>query len=130
MSTLQLHDTPSHDLSRVRVLGGRGPGESAYADLPTLDMGDARTRYFISLDVADEPGVLAAVATEFARHHVSIETVRQQQLTGDEHDTEERAELVIVTHAAADSALGATVEALGALPQVREVSSVMRVEGE
>lgn len=117
-------------VARHRVLGGRGPGESAYADLPTLDMGDARTRYFISLDVADEPGVLAAVATEFARHHVSIETVRQQQLTGDEHDTEERAELVIVTHAAADSALGATVEALGALPQVREVSSVMRVEGE
>jgi hypothetical protein len=41
-------------------------------------MGQAITRYHISLDVADRPGVLAQVATAFAEHDVSIETVRQQ----------------------------------------------------
>ena len=45
-------------VARHRVLGGRGPGESAYADLPLLGMGQAMTRYHISLDVADRPGVL------------------------------------------------------------------------
>ena len=65
-------------VARHRVGGGRGPGESAYADLPLLDMGQALTRYHISLDVADRPGVLAQVATAFAEHGVSIETVRQQ----------------------------------------------------
>ncbi|WP_409485145.1 homoserine dehydrogenase [Arsenicicoccus dermatophilus] len=117
-------------VARHRVGGGRGPGESTYADLPPLPMGEARTRYFISLDVADEPGVLAAVATEFARNQVSIETVRQTARADDEHRAEERAELVVVTHAAPDAALAATVEALAGLAQVREVSSVMRVEGE
>ncbi len=117
-------------VARHRVGGGRGPGESAYADLPVLPMGQARTRYHISLDVADRPGVLAQVATAFAHHDVSIETVRQQQVRDSlGSDGEARALLVVVTHVASDAALSATVDALAALPVVRAVTSVMRVEG-
>jgi homoserine dehydrogenase len=119
-------------VARHRVGGGRGPGESAYADLPVLDMGLALTRYHISLDVADRPGVLAQVATAFAEHGVSIETVRQRLVPAEE-DGDGRpglANLVVVTHSAPDAALAATVEALGALETVNEVTSVMRVEGD
>ncbi len=121
-------------VARHRVGGGRGPGESAYADLPVLDMGQARTRYHISLDVADRPGVLAQVARAFADHDVSIETVRQQLSAhpGEESavgDSDPGADLVVVTHMAAESALSATVDALAELPVVRGVNSVMRVEG-
>ena len=124
-------------VARHRVGGGHGPGESSYADLPVLDMGQALTRYHISLDVADRPGVLAQVATAFADHEVSIETVRQQQIPADLDDaagpghapSAARASLVVVTHAAPDAALSATVDALAALPIVRGVNSVMRVEG-
>jgi homoserine dehydrogenase len=118
-------------VARHRVVGGRGPGESTYADLPILDMGQATTRYHISLDVLDRPGVLAQVATAFAEHEVSIETVRQQLLKVDpEGAGDRRASLVVVTHTATDAALSATVDALAALPTVRGVTSVMRVEGE
>jgi homoserine dehydrogenase len=110
-------------VARHRVGGGRGPGESAYADLPVLDMGQALTRYHISLDVADRPGVLAQVASAFAEHDVSIETVRQQQVPDGERGRRvavaRRASLVVVTHAAPDAALSATVDALAALPIVR-----------
>ena len=127
-------------VARHRVLGGRGPGESAYADLPLLDMGQALTRYHISLDVADRPGVLAQVASAFADHEVSIETVRQQQVvggaaadaasgSGGSGGSTARASLVVVTHVAPEAALSATVDALAALPVVRGVNSVMRVEG-
>jgi homoserine dehydrogenase len=117
-------------VARHRIGGGRGPGESSYADLPILPMGRAQTRYHISLDVADRPGVLAAVASAFADHEVSIETVRQQIVPAtDEEGSEGRASLVVVTHTAPDSALSATVEALAAMPIVRAVDSVMRVEG-
>ncbi len=54
-------------VARHRVVGGRGPGESSYADLPVLPMGQAVTRYHISLDVADRPGVLAQVALGLRR---------------------------------------------------------------
>jgi homoserine dehydrogenase len=86
-------------------------------------MGDARTRYHISLDVDDKAGVLAQVALVFADHEVSIQTVRQSG-RGDD------ARLVVSTHTATDAALAATVESLRALDTVRDVTSVMRVEGE
>ena len=92
-------------------------------------MGSTRTRYHVSLDVADRPGVLAQVALVFADHEVSIETVRQQ-LTPGEGDAPPRAALVVVTHQATDEALAATVDDLAKLDVVQAVASVMRVEGE
>ena len=89
-------------------------------------MGQALTRYHISLDVADRPGVLAQVATAFAEQGVSIETVRQQVAAG----SGERAKLIVVTHRASDAALSATVDALAGLDSVDDVASVMRVEGD
>jgi homoserine dehydrogenase len=127
-------------VARNRVGGRRGSGESAYAQLPVRQMGEVPTRYHISLDVADRPGVLAQVAAVFAAHGVSIETVRQQQRSGrddlaeptpgDQAVAGPRAALVVVTHTAPDAALAATVEALAGLPIVAAVESVMRVEGE
>jgi homoserine dehydrogenase len=110
-------------VARNRLAGTRGPELSTYAELPVLPMGDTLTRYHVSLDVDDRPGVLAPVAEVFARHDVSIEAVRQTS-RGDE------ALLIIVTHEARDAALAATVSGLEALPVVRAVASVMRVEGE
>ncbi len=108
---------------RNRLSGATGPGESAYAALPVSPMGDVVTRYHISLDVADKPGVLAQVATVFAEGGVSIDTVRQQGKDGE-------ASLVVVTHRASDASLTGTVEALRKLDTVRGVASIMRVEGE
>ena len=64
-------------VARNRVVGGRGPRESAHANLPVRPMGSVPTRYHVSLDVADRAGVLATIAGEFARHGVSIAAVRQ-----------------------------------------------------
>ncbi len=108
---------------RNKVNEATGPGESAYTQLPVSPMGEVVTRYHISLDVADKSGVLAQVATVFAEHGVSIDTVRQQGKDGE-------ASLVVVTHRAPDAALSATVEALRRLHTVRGVASIMRVEGE
>lgn len=108
---------------RNRLNEATGPGESAYTQLPVSSMGEVVTRYHISLDVADKPGVLAQVATVFAEHGVSIDTVRQKGKDGE-------ASLVVVTHRAPDAALSGTVEALRKLDTVRGVASIMRVEGE
>ena len=109
--------------ARNRLAGGRGPGESTYTNLPVLPIGAARTRYYVNLDVADKPGVLASIASAFAEHGVSIQVVRQ-----DGHGAD--AGLVVRTHVATDAALQRTVEQLRGLPTVRRVVGVMRVEGE
>jgi homoserine dehydrogenase len=122
-------------VARHRVEGQRGPGESAYADLPVLPVSRARTRYHVSLDVLDRPGVLATVASVFAEHGISLEGVRQELVEpaaaagASEHGGEGSARLVVVTHTASDGAFAATVEALSSLEQVRSVRSVLRVEG-
>ena len=64
-------------VARNRLAGTRGPDASTYAGLPVMPMGETLTRYHVSLDVDDKPGVLAPVAEAFARHDVSIEAVRQ-----------------------------------------------------
>ncbi|GLW24706.1 MULTISPECIES: homoserine dehydrogenase [Microbispora] len=110
-------------VARNRLAGTRGPEESTYADLKVHPMGDSVTRYHVSLDVADKPGVLARVADIFARRDVSIQTVRQEG-RGDD------ARLVLVTHRASDAALSGTIEDLRELNTVRAVASVMRVEGD
>lgn len=109
-------------VARNRVAGAAGAGPTAYADLPARPIAETPTRYHVSLDVADVPGVLATVATAFAEHGVSIATVRQ-----DGHG--DAATLVIVTHSAPDAALSSTIAALRELPAVRGVTSVLRVEG-
>ncbi|MFC5178404.1 homoserine dehydrogenase [Nocardioides taihuensis] len=110
-------------VARNRLAGTRGAGESAYAAREVLPMGRTVTRYHVAIDVDDRAGVLAAVATAFAEQDVSIQTVRQE-------GRDEDAQLVVVSHRATDAQLSATVEAVRAMPFVREVTSVMRVEGE
>jgi homoserine dehydrogenase len=109
--------------ARNRRSGTRAPGESAYAQLPIRPIGEVETRYHISLDVAERRGVLATVAGVFAKHEVSIATVRQSGRAED-------AKLVIVTHGAPDENLAATVAELEQLDIVRSIASVLRVEGE
>src|ERR1700760_2891927 len=110
-------------VARNRLAGTRGPDATTYAGLPVMPMGETLTRYHVSIDVADRPGVLARVADAFARHDVSIRAARQET-RGDD------AQLIIVSHQARDAALAATVSELESLDAVRAVASVMRVEGE
>ncbi|HEX2213953.1 MAG TPA: homoserine dehydrogenase, partial [Mycobacterium sp.] len=76
----------------------------------------------ILLDVADQPGVLAAVASTFGANGVSIESVWQE-------GRGEVAQLMLITHAAREGDIRATLTRLRELPTVRAVASVLRVEG-
>jgi homoserine dehydrogenase len=109
-------------VARNRLAGTRGAGESAYADRAVLPMGETITRYHVAIDVDDRAGVLAEIATAFAEEDVSIQTLRQEGRGAD-------AQLVVVSHDATDAQLSRTVDRLRGLACVREVSSVMRVEG-
>lgn len=109
--------------ARNRLSNTRGAGESAYADRPVVPMAEAVTRYHVSIDVDDRAGVLAAIAGTFAELGVSIQTLQQ---IGRDDD----AQLRVVSHAATDGQLAATVEELRGMDIVQDVASVMRVEGE
>ncbi|MYM19417.1 homoserine dehydrogenase [Brevibacterium sp. 5221] len=116
-------------VARRKVLGGRGQYEHAStATLPVLPISAITTRYQITLDVFDRPGVLNAVTEVFAAHGVSIELVQQTQLPASEA-AERHAKLVVATHSGTDEALAQTVADIAALSVVNDLTSVLRIEG-
>ena len=112
--------------ARRHIAGGVGVGESTRANLPVVPIGHVTTRYQITLEVADAPGVLATVAGTLSDGGVSVATV-VQTVEGEDEPT---ARLIIGTHRATESALSATVDALADSSVVERVVSVLRVEGE
>ncbi len=110
-------------VARHRVRGSLGPAKSTYADLRPLPISEARTAYYVNLNVEDKPGVLAQVAQVFADHAVSISGVRQEE-------SPEGATLIVRTHRTRDGALRDTIVALRGTPAVRSIAGAMRVEGE
>jgi len=114
--------------ARRHIAGGVGVGESTRANLPVLEIGHAVTRYQITLEVDDRPGVLATIATTLSEGRVSIATV-EQTVIADDGETGARARLVIGTHKAREQDLSDTVSRLAASDVVERVVSVLRVEG-
>ncbi|WP_287934108.1 ACT domain-containing protein, partial [Arthrobacter sp.] len=118
--------------ARRLVLGGPGRTETTTGVLPVLGIENVTTQYYIGLDAADQPGVLAKISALFAENGVSIETMRQTvHRERDAHDggAPGSAELRIVTHRASEAALAATVQAINGLDIINSVTSVLRVEG-
>ena len=90
------------------------------ASTPIRPIDDAMCEYYLNLEVADRPGVLAAVAGVFGRHEVSIRTMEQEGL-GDE------ARLIFITHVAREADVQATLRDLRDLDVVDRVVSLLRV---
>ena len=109
-------------VARHIALNSVGQRETDYADRDIAPIESTKTKFLIRLEVADEAGVLAAIATVFAKHGVSIQTVNQAGRNND-------AEVTIVTHLATEGELKATVASLTAMDMVNKISSVIRVEG-
>jgi homoserine dehydrogenase len=93
-------------------------GSLGKAEIRSID--DACSEYYLNVEVADEPGVLAAVAGAFGAHGVSIRAMEQEGL-GDE------ARLVFITHTAVERDVQATLHDLRELDAVKRVVSVLRV---
>ena len=109
------------DVARNMAYGCNGRIScTCYKNLPVKDIGDVKNKFFIRMQVTNEPGVLAAVAEVFGNHKVSITRVVQ------EHTQPHQAELVIVTESVKEKYMKQALEELLALPSILEVSSIIR----
>jgi homoserine dehydrogenase len=122
--------------ARRHVAGGPGVAESTHANLPIMPIDSVVTKYQITLEVSDAPGVLSRIAGLFSEHGVSVEAVQQSVSSAGVANGASRtieasgtATLVIVTHEATERDLSRTVADLAGQPSVVRVESVLRVEG-
>ena len=112
-------------VARHKVTGGRGPGESPYADLPVRPMGD--TPHALPRQPRrGRPRRRARAGRDGVRRARGVDRDR----AAGRSTAATTPSWSSSTHQAPDAALAATVEALRGLDVVRGVLSVMRVEGQ
>ena len=92
-------------------------------DRPIKPIDDAESSFYVLVEAADEPGVLAAIAGEFGRRGVSIKSMEQRGIGND-------ARLIFITHRAREADLRNTLESVANVGAVHRIGSVMRVVGE
>jgi homoserine dehydrogenase len=102
----------------VSILAGDAPVHETREELPIV--ADVTSSFYLYLEVADKPGVLARVATVLGDHEVSVKSVVQRG-AGDD------ARLVMVVHECLESRFAAAVEALGGLDDLRSPARSIHV---
>ena len=112
-------------IDAVKNLASGGPGArlGRLTRRPIRPIDEVESQFYLLMEVADQPGVLATIADAFGRHGVSIKSMQQRGIGDD-------ARLIFVTHRARESDLRAPVHALRDVDVVHRVGSVLRVVGD
>jgi len=87
-------------------------------------MSEIETRYYLRINVADSPGVLAQISKVLGDHLISIASVIQKVTD----EVAQTAEIVIMTHPAQEKAMQPALGELANLSVVKEISNFIRVE--
>ena len=87
-------------------------------------MSEIETRYYLRMNIADRPGVLAQISKVLGDHQISILSVIQKEVDS----TAQTAEIVIMTHPAREEAMQLALKELTQLAVVVEISNFIRVE--
>ena len=93
---------------------------TCYRQIPVKDFGEVENKFFLRMQVKNQPGVLAKIAQVFGEHMVSIARVVQKNAVADS------AELVVVTDRVKEKHMKEALEKLGKMESIYEVSSVIR----
>ncbi len=89
-------------------------------EVSILPSGEQKSAYYVSVQVVDEPGVLATVASVFAKSDISIQTMEQEGMGREAH-------LVFITHEVEESRLEGALSQLSNLSCVEKLGTVIRV---
>ena len=109
--------------------GCTGPSIPLYKNLPKAPITASKAAFAVRFLIHDKPGVLAAIAAEFAKNGVSINGVNQDlkpTMTDPGYDGEIQ-QLRVVTHLTDEETLRNTVKAVQALDFVTGDPSILRV---
>jgi homoserine dehydrogenase len=108
------------DAARNKVSGRHDVPFTVDATLHSVPAGDLSSVFYISIDVLDRPGVLAAVAGVFGNHGVSIQSMEQSGFA-------DEARLSFLTHHAVTRDVNATIKELAELESVDSIGACIRV---
>jgi homoserine dehydrogenase len=97
---------------------------SAMTDTPILPMSEVTTSYYLRMQVADQPGVLADVTRILADSTISIDAMLQKEPAEGENQTD----IIMLTHQTQEKNVEAAIARIEALPTVVGKVSKIRLE--
>jgi homoserine dehydrogenase len=109
------------DATREVLAGAQVAPRIRFSPGEILDFGRVPTKWYVRIEVDDQPGVLASIASAFGEADVSIKSVWQEgEGSG--------ATLLIVTHRASEERQRRAVDTVRRLDAVRRIAATLRVE--
>jgi len=111
------------DAARETLAGAQVAPRIRFSPGDIVPFSDVLTRWYVRLQVDDQPGVLAKIAAAFGDVGVSIRSVWQEGV-------DDEAALIVVTHGAAESSQRSALAVIESIDEVIEVGSVIRVLGD
>jgi homoserine dehydrogenase len=111
------------DAAKNLASGARGATIGALSRRRARPIDEVESQFYLQMEVADRPGVLASIAAAFGKRSVSIKSMQQRGIGAD-------ARLIFITHRAREADLRATMHDLRDVDAVHRVGSVLRVMGE
>ena len=102
----------------VSILAGESPVHDTREVLPVVS--DVSSSFYLHLEVADEPGVLASIARLLGENEISVKSVLQRGIGDD-------ARLVMVVHECLESRFATALEGIGELDELRSSPRAIRV---
>jgi homoserine dehydrogenase len=108
----------------VSIIGTTGTGflqnDACWRELDRLPDGEARSPYYLRVEVDDVAGVLAQIALRLSAHRISVARLVQHQRDGG-------ATLHVVTHEGAEGDLRSALQEIESLPETRGAPSALPV---
>ena len=102
----------------VSILAGEAPVHETREELPIV--ADVASSFYLHLEVADRPGVLAKIAQVLGDNEISVKSVVQRGIGDD-------ARLVMVVHECLESRFAAALEEIAELEDLRSAPRAIRV---
>ena len=100
----------------------------ALSDLPVLSVDEVTTSYYLKIQAADKPGVLADITRILGERGISIEAMIQKEPPSNLSEEERTATIIMLTHSVMEGSMNQAIEQIESLDAIEGKVTRIRME--
>jgi homoserine dehydrogenase len=100
----------------------------ALSDLPILGIEEVTTAYYLKIQAADKPGVLADITRILGERDISIEAMIQKEPAGSFSEDDRTACIIMLTHNVIEGSMNQAIQQIESLDTIRGEVTKIRME--
>ena len=100
----------------------------ALSDVPILKVEEVETAYYLKMQAADKPGVLADITRILGERNISIEAMIQKEPAGSFSEADRTASIIILTHNVIEGSMNQAIQQIESLDTIKGEVTRIRME--